>query len=62
MLNENQVEEIDQQKSESEQEEKSPLVIDKRVLLISFKSKIKWIIAITISFMLLVSINCFYKN
>ncbi len=56
MLNENQVEEIDQQKSESEQEEKSPLVIDKRVLLISFKSKIKWIIAITISFMLLVSI------
>lgn len=38
------------------QEERSPLVIDKRVLLISFKSKIKWIALLTFLFMLLVAI------
>lgn len=38
------------------QEERSPLVIDKRVLLISFKSKIKWIALLTFLFMLLVAV------
>ncbi len=56
MLDENQIHDIEQQKDIAEQEEKSPLVIDKRVLFISFKAKIKWILAITLSFMLLVAI------
>ena len=56
MLDENRTSEIEQPKTGAELEEKSPLVIDKRVLLISFKSKIKWIILITLSFMVLISI------
>ena len=56
MIDEKRAKEIEQQLKEVEQDDRSPLVIDKRVLLISFKSKIKWIAIITLSFMLLVSI------
>jgi len=56
MIDENKISEVEQHIRDAELEEKSPLVIDKRVLLISFRSKLKWIILITLSFMVLVSI------
>ncbi len=56
MIDQSKDNELEQLRVDSEEEEKSPLVIDKRVLLISFRQKIKWIILFTISFMLLVAI------
>lgn len=61
MLDDNQIDQLEKLNVSTEGDDRSPLVIDKRVLLISFKAKIKWIILITLSFMLLVSIIVSFK-
>lgn len=56
MIDESRIQDLERQRKQDELEDKSPLVIDKRILFISFKSKIKWIIIFSLAFMLLVSV------